>query len=676
MTMPLALPDLDDRRWTDLVAEGRSLIPLYAPGWTDHNVHDPGITLIELLAWVAEMDLYQVNRIPAERVRKLLALAGVTPHPPRAARTVLALTGKAGAPLPAGTRLEARDLAGGWMPWRTLEPVTPASLRLEAVQAGGAAGFEDLTARWLRGEAIALCGEDPAAGSALYLGFDWQMPPDQPVSLWLRFSGPGTDDDERARIAEEAALAHAACHPPLLPCHCGCHGSPSSPGGGGWEGTGEEDRGDEGPGWGARTVWEVLAGPGLWRPLDPQAGEVVDDTRSLTLDGRVLVKLSGAVKARVGAVREELHYLRCRLAAGAWDAAPRLVNLAVNGVRAEQAKEVSFTSQGNGAPFQQLALPEAPVADAVLSFESLESLPSLQSLPWEARPDFDGSGRASAHFLLDPTEGIVTVGDGENGRTIPEGVEVRARYRATLATAGNLPAGRTWRFTEAALNAGIGISNPLPAMGGAGAETLAAASARAADLVNRPFRAVTLGDCERLARETPGVRLARATARAGLDPALPCFVSPGVISVLVMPFLPRRRPVPSPGLLRAVASYLGRRRVIGTRIEVFGPSYLEVAVRARVRAFPGVPARELAARVTAALDRFFDPLEGGPEGGGWPFGRDVYRSEVLQVIDETPGVDCVLSLELIAAGGPPSCGNVCLGPTTLVAAGTHAVEVA
>src|SRR5207244_12739590 len=96
--MPLALPDLDDRRWADLVAEGRSLIPLYAPGWTDHNVHDPGITLLELLAWVAEMDLYQVNRIPGARVRKLLALAGVTPHPPRPAQTVLALTAPDGAP--------------------------------------------------------------------------------------------------------------------------------------------------------------------------------------------------------------------------------------------------------------------------------------------------------------------------------------------------------------------------------------------------------------------------------------------------------------------------------------------------------------------------------------------------------------------------------------------------
>jgi hypothetical protein len=44
--MPIPLPNLDDRRWADLVEEGRALIPLYASeDWTDHNVHDPGINV-------------------------------------------------------------------------------------------------------------------------------------------------------------------------------------------------------------------------------------------------------------------------------------------------------------------------------------------------------------------------------------------------------------------------------------------------------------------------------------------------------------------------------------------------------------------------------------------------------------------------------------------------------
>ena len=62
--MPLPLPSLDTRRWSDLVAEGRALIPRYAPTWTDHNVHDPGIMLVELFAWIVEQLIYRANRIP------------------------------------------------------------------------------------------------------------------------------------------------------------------------------------------------------------------------------------------------------------------------------------------------------------------------------------------------------------------------------------------------------------------------------------------------------------------------------------------------------------------------------------------------------------------------------------------------------------------------------------
>jgi hypothetical protein len=98
-------------------------------------------------------------------------------------------------------------------------------------------------------------------------------------------------------------------------------------------------------------------------------------------------------------------------------------------------------------------------------------------------------------------------------------------------------------------------------------------------------------------------------------------------------------------------------------------------VRARVKAFPKFAKPRLRDQVSAAIDAFFNPITGGPGGTGWPFGRDVYRSEILQVIDETPGVDHVLSLELIAEGCPPQCGNLCLRPTWLVAAGRHEIEV-
>jgi predicted phage baseplate assembly protein len=133
--------------------------------------------------------------------------------------------------------------------------------------------------------------------------------------------------------------------------------------------------------------------------------------------------------------------------------------------------------------------------------------------------------------------------------------------------------------------------------------------------------------------------------------------------------------MPTDATRRAVAAYLARRRVIGTRVAVVGPEYTEVTVRARVRALRGAAPDRLRELVIAALDRFLHALEGGPYHTGWPFGRDVYRSEVLQVLDDTPGVDHVLDLELIADGGAPRCGNLCLGPIGLPVAGPHQIEV-
>jgi hypothetical protein len=94
-----------------------------------------------------------------------------------------------------------------------------------------------------------------------------------------------------------------------------------------------------------------------------------------------------------------------------------------------------------------------------------------------------------------------------------------------------------------------------------------------------------------------------------------------------------------------------------------------------VAARPGTDLEALRSRLLDRLRRFLDPLEGGPEGGGWPFGRDVYRSEVLQALDETAGVEHVLSLELAGDGGESQCANLCLGPLGLPFSGDHRIEV-
>lgn len=72
--MPLQLPNLDDRNYSDLVTEAISLIPRYAPSWTNHNASDPGITLLELLAYFTEMLIYRLDRVGRENKINFLRL--------------------------------------------------------------------------------------------------------------------------------------------------------------------------------------------------------------------------------------------------------------------------------------------------------------------------------------------------------------------------------------------------------------------------------------------------------------------------------------------------------------------------------------------------------------------------------------------------------------------------
>ena len=80
-------------------------------------------------------------------------------------------------------------------------------------------------------------------------------------------------------------------------------------------------------------------------------------------------------------------------------------------------------------------------------------------------------------------------------------------------------------------------------------------------------------------------------------------------------------------------------------------------------------------RIQKALDDFLDARHGGPDGRGWPFGRDVYRSEILQLIDGVPGVDHLLALTLASGTDEAQCGNLGLCPTWLVSSGTHQIEI-
>jgi predicted phage baseplate assembly protein len=360
-----------------------------------------------------------------------------------------------------------------------------------------------------------------------------------------------------------------------------------------------------------------------------------------------------------------------------------------------------FLGFGNGVPSLTVAFPEVLVEPSTFRLYSLEGDTWHD---WQIRSDFDSSSRQDFHALLNATSGIVTFGDGENSRVPPDLRKssapatrkclIFAKSETTQGAEQNLAAGTITQLARSPHNLALlydpaadpdglsvfqsqlsTITNPTPIWNGAPEETIALAAGRADQLVATSPRAVTLADYERLALLAPGTRVARAKALANLHPSFPCFSAPGMITLVVLPFLPAGRPYPSPGLLGVVTAYLNRRRIIGTRVQVVGPNYVEVSVQAEVQSDAGIDKTRLQQSIVDALNNFFDPLIGGPDGTGWPFGRDVYRSEILRVIDQVNGVDHVNSMDLLTDGCEATCGNVCLGPISLVAASEHAIAV-
>jgi predicted phage baseplate assembly protein len=111
--MPIEAPRLDDLRFDRTVEELVRRIPAYAPEWTDHNASDPGISLIQLFAHLAEQIGYRLNRVPEKNHVELLKLLGTRLLPAHAATTRLALllsnpSTLIGYPLPPGAKARAK----------------------------------------------------------------------------------------------------------------------------------------------------------------------------------------------------------------------------------------------------------------------------------------------------------------------------------------------------------------------------------------------------------------------------------------------------------------------------------------------------------------------------------------------------------------------------------------
>jgi predicted phage baseplate assembly protein len=138
---------------------------------------------------------------------------------------------------------------------------------------------------------------------------------------------------------------------------------------------------------------------------------------------------------------------------------------------------------------------------------------------------------------------------------------------------------------------------------------------------------------------------------------------------------------PRPELLATIAAYLDERRVLGTRLVIEPPAYRWIRAVATVRLGPLADPDRVTQQALGALYRYLHPLHGGPEGSGWPFGRDVQAGELLGAVQRVPGVEVVEELKLYLVdpvSSQPSEGarlKVEMGPGTLPFSLEHVVEL-
>lgn len=149
--MALPTPNLDDRTWQDIVEEAKKMIPALCPHWTDFNPSDPGITLVELMAWMTEMIIYRLNRVPEKNFIKFMEMIGITLLPPKPASAWLVFDVVGGGEnvdlpmIPPHTRVSGVNETGETVVFETVEALNLNAARLQKIYARMRESYSDIT---------------------------------------------------------------------------------------------------------------------------------------------------------------------------------------------------------------------------------------------------------------------------------------------------------------------------------------------------------------------------------------------------------------------------------------------------------------------------------------------------------------------------------------------------
>jgi predicted phage baseplate assembly protein len=546
---PLA-PNLFDRRFDDLLALGRAGLPALAPDWTDYNAHDPGITLMELLAWLAEAQIYSLARMRRDERAAYAALFGVAPSGTSPARGLI-WADRSDPLSPAATFTASRVIGqdAAIHPRNTATPgfrSTHAVLwvpgRISELQAKSSDGrTRDLTAINER-------------GGPVYLPFGDVAGPRDVLAVRYECGGDGGMFPAVHTDAEGAflTLGVRADRPAV-----GSHVAQGGPG-------------------------QADAAP-LSVTLQSDAGSfplavVSDSTYGMMCTGALVLDVS-AVQAS-----PPRFTLQIRAPRG-FARPPRLLRLDLNVVPIAQGRTVSETHPSWGLSDLTFAL-ETPGLRFDAGQEPIQLVVEDASgaATWQRCDELSQQGPNDRVFEFDAEAAVVTFGNGINGQVPPEQANVVVTYRACEGAQGSVPRNRQWHIDG--FDGSFGI-NPDPVLGGSDASDSTSQRREARRRARDDRAIVTASDLEDAALALPLLEVARAWV---LQPALEAPRT-GVTTLVVM----RARPggvepddVPeTPLWLETIRRRLVGRITLGTRLRVVAPSYVGFQVTATATAIPG-----------------------------------------------------------------------------------------
>ena len=661
--MPLRSPILDDRSYAQLRDELVARIPVYAPEWTDHHPSDPGITLVELFAFLAENLLFRFNQIPDATKLAFLKLLDIPVRPavPATGTAAFATTVAAGVLVPADTRVLA-----GTVEFRTGSELVAWPLAARAAtRARYDAELDEDTAEYFARASVA-AGTTVTAASRYRTVFG-ATAPQQPGGdvldpagsingrLYVLLTVPVTPPNPVKFAGGLVTLGVIPAREVASASDVDACGTAADPTAVRWQiatttpvpGAPDPDSAD--PVWRTLAVEEdttaALTQPGMVRlrmpddltdiglylPADPDAAGAGDQPPLIEDDALAATALA---------------WLRAYRPAGA--PLPAVEWVGANAAPVEQSAEATaeFLGTGTGEPGQEYRLVHPGVLGEIAL--QVEEQGAGRWVPWTQVADLRTAGVDGRVFVVDPEAGVVRFGDGRRGRPPQIGERIRvSRYRYGGGAAGNVgpDAIKTIRLVG-----GVTVTNPLPCRGGADAEPLAEAVDRIPEEFRRHDRAVTVSDFRELAEQTPGAGVVRAETLRLFNPHQPDEPAPGAVSVVVWPAADTAHPdapMPDRDTLRAVCGRLDERRLVTTELYVIPPTYRRVAVSVGIAVKPGYGVEGVGRWVELVLRQYLSSLPPyGPEGRGWPLGRAVFGPELEAAALQVEGLEFLTGLRV------------------------------